>query len=468
MTPLLAIALYMGMQFGIGIWVSRRIRTESDYLLAGRNLGYVLTTFSIFATWFGAETIVGSAGRAYRDGISLGSAEPFGYGLCLFLTGLVFARPLWRLKLTTLADLYRQRFSPAAERLAAIVLIPGSVYWAAAQIRAFGYVLTVSSSAMDTQLAIAIAAGFTILYAMFGGMLVDAITDVIQGIILVIGLVVVFVAVLPLIVAAPDAAGQAAGVAAAASPGVHLLPDGESGWSLLERWAIPVGGSVLATELVGRVLAARSDTVARRSALSAGTLYVLIGLIPLIIGLYGPRITPGLADEEQLLPRVARDLLPTFAYAMFAGALISAILSTVDSTLLTSSSLLSHNLLVPLFAVRDERRKVRLARGGVMAFGVVAYLLARHAEGVFALVEEASSFGSAGALVTATFGLFTRFGGPRAAIASLAISPVAYVTTSVFGAETPFLLSLAAALGSYVLVASAERRLPPSNAARPA
>ena len=462
MTPLLAIALYMGVQFGIGIWVSRRIRTEADYLLAGRNLGYLLTTFSIFATWFGAETIVGSAGRAYRDGVSLGSAEPFGYALCLFLTGLIFARPLRRMKLTTLADLYRQRFSPGAERLSAVVLIPGSVYWAAAQIRAFGYVLTTSSSAMDTQLAIAIAAGFTILYATFGGMLVDAITDVLQGVILMAGLVVVFVAALPLMLAAPDVVAPGAG---AASPGVHLLPGGESGWTLLERWAIPVGGSVLATELVGRVLAARSDTVARRSAISAGTLYVLVGIIPLVIGLFGPRIAPGLADPEQLLPRVARDLLPTVAYAMFAGALISAILSTVDSTLLTSSSLLSHNLLVPLLRVGDDRRKVLLARGGVMAFGVVAWLLARHAEGVFALVEQASSFGSAGALVAATFGLFTRFGGPRAAIAALATGALAYVAASVSRAETPFLLSLAAALASYVLVAGTERRQPPSTAA---
>lgn len=465
MTPLLAIALYMGVQFGIGIWVSRRIRTESDYLLAGRNLGYLLTTFSIFATWFGAETIVGSAGRAYRDGVSLGSAEPFGYGLCLFLTGLLFARPLWRMQLTTLADLFRRRFSPGAERLAAVVLIPGSVYWAAAQIRAFGSVLTTSSSAMDTQLAIAIAAGFTILYSVFGGMLVDAITDVIQGIILVIGLGVVFVAVLPLMLGEPGAAAQAA---AAASPGVHLLPHGESGWALLERWAIPVGGSVLATELVGRMLAARSDTVARRSAISAGTLYVLVGLIPLLIGLFGPRIAPGLADAEQLLPRVARDLLPTFAYAMFAGALISAILSTVDSTLLTSSSLLSHNLLVPLLRVADERWKVRLARGGVMLFGIIAWLLARHAEGVFALVEQASSFGSAGALVTATFGLFTRFGGPRAAIGSLAVGPVAYVGASVSGLATPFLVSLALALASYVLVGSTERPHRPATTAPPA
>src|SRR5688572_23893054 len=122
----------MVLQFGIGLWVSRRIRSESDYLLAGRQLTLGLATFSIYATWFGAETIVGSAGRAYRDGVSFGSAEPFGYGLCIALMGLIFAAPLWRRGLTTLADLYRERYSVMAERVAAVILIPSSVLWAAA------------------------------------------------------------------------------------------------------------------------------------------------------------------------------------------------------------------------------------------------------------------------------------------------------------------------------------------------
>ena len=63
MTLLLAGILgYLVLQFGIGIYVSRRIRTESDYIVAGRRLGYGLTTFTIFATWFGAESTIGSAG----------------------------------------------------------------------------------------------------------------------------------------------------------------------------------------------------------------------------------------------------------------------------------------------------------------------------------------------------------------------------------------------------------------------
>ena len=84
------------MQFALGLAVSRHIASESDYLLAGRRLGLGLAAFSIFATWFGAETIVGAAGSIYSDGLSGGSADPFGYGLCLVVLGVVIAAPLWR------------------------------------------------------------------------------------------------------------------------------------------------------------------------------------------------------------------------------------------------------------------------------------------------------------------------------------------------------------------------------------
>src|SRR5688500_5157482 len=181
----------MIVQLGIGVWASRRIASEEDYLVAGRKLGYPLMTFSIFATWFVAETIVGSAGTAYSEGVSLGSAEPFGYGLCLIAMGLIFAVPLHRRKLTTLADLYRQRYSVLVERVAGVILIPGSLLWAAAQVRAFGSVLTTTTSAIEMETAIAIAAGVTLLYTAFGGLLSDAITDFVQGILLIVGLLVV-------------------------------------------------------------------------------------------------------------------------------------------------------------------------------------------------------------------------------------------------------------------------------------
>ncbi|MGH7554543.1 MAG: sodium:solute symporter family protein, partial [Longimicrobiales bacterium] len=453
MNVLIAISVYMAAQFGIGLWVSRRIRTESDFLLAGRSLGYTLLTFSTFATWFGAETIVGSSGRAYADGISLGSAEPFAYGLCLVIMGLVFAVPLWTRQLTTLADLYRDRYSVATERIAAVILIPSSIIWAAAQTRALSYVLTSSHGGIDGEVAIAIAAGVTILYSMFGGMLVDAITDVLQGAILAVGLVVVLFALLP------HLGGAGAVASAMADPArVHWVPHGENTLTLLERWAIPVGGSVLATELVGRVLAAKSAAVARSSTLTAAAAYVVIGSIPLVIGLAGPHVVPNLANEEQLLPQLSRTVLPGVLYPVFAGALIAAILSTVNSTLLVSSGILSHNLLVPILGVADDRRRLLLARGSVMAFGIIAYVLARRAEGILELVEQASAMGSAGALVTAVFALFTKFGGPRAAIATLLTGLGVYLGATVADATTPFLLALVASVGVYLAVGALERK----------
>ena len=451
---LAAVLAYMSIQLAIGVWVSRRIRTESDYLIAGRRLGYGLTTFSIFATWFGAETVVGSAGIAYREGVSLASAEPFGYGLCLIVMGLVFAIPLWRRRLTTLADLYRQRYSIPVERLASVILIPSSILWAAAQVRAFGHVLSTTTVSLNADLAIAIAAGFTILYTMFGGLLVDAITDVIQGLMLVVGLAVVLVAT-AMHFGGPAEAAEALGTV---GPVQLVPPTGGSMLALVEAWAIPICGSVVATELVSRVIAARTPEVARRSSLLAGAMYLVVGLIPVVVGLLGQRMVQGLADPEQLVPTVARELLPITLYAVFAGALISAILSTVDSTLLVSAGILSHNLLVPLFGVRDERMKVRIARAGVIAFGCIAYTLALRAEGVFALVEQASALGSAGVLVTVCFALFTRLGGPRTAAATLGAGVVSYLVALIASFPYPFLLSLVLALGVYVAGALLERR----------
>jgi solute:Na+ symporter, SSS family len=445
MTPVLAaIIAFMAVQFGIGVWVSRRIRTEDDYLVAGRTLGYPLAIFSLFATWFGAETVVGAAGTSFSEGVSLSSAEPFGYGLCLVIMGLVFATSLWRRQLTTLADLFRQRYSDRVEQVAAIILIPTSVLWAAAQVRAFGHVLS-DASTLETEAAIAVAAGVTIAYTAFGGLLVDAITDLIQGALLTLGLVII------LIVTIVNLGGlHGATEAVLASDRISLTTMSGTLLETLEAWAIPILGSVVATEVVGRVIATRTPTVARRSSIAAGAIYIAVGLIPVFVGVTAWVFVPDVADPEQVMPAVARLILPSLAYAIFAGGLLCAILSTVDSTLLVASGLLSHNLVIPLLPTVTERTRVRLARGGVVGFGILAYLLARQADSVYGLIEQSSALGSSGVLVTVTFGLFTPWGGPKTALATLCVGVTVYMVGGVLGITAPFLTSLSAALVTYV------------------
>lgn len=440
---------YVLLQFGIGILVSRRIRTEDDYLVGGRSLGYGLTTFTTFATWFGAETCIGAAGAIYAYGLAGASSDPFGYGLCLLLMALFLAVPLWRLRLTTVADLFRLRYGVPVERLAVLLMVPTSLLWAAAQIRAFGQVLS-ASSGFDLTLTVSVAALVVILYTAFGGILADAWTDMVQGSVLLLGLGVLAVLAFRSADAAAFSSIDPARLRPFAGGGTPLL-------AIVEEWAIPVCGSLVAAELVSRVLAARSPQVARRSVFMASGLYLGFGLVPVGLGLLGSVVLPGLADPEQVLPLMAQRLLPAGLYVLFAGALISAILSTVDSALLAASALLSHNLLIPLLPGISEARKVRLARGGVALLGVLAYVLALHAEAVYALVEEASAFGSSGIFVVVLFGLFTRVGGESSALAALFVGVASWVAGAhLLDIPYPYLASLAAAALCYVGIAALE------------
>lgn len=452
MSPLLYGVLgWVLMQFAIGAWVSRRVATEDDYFVAGRRLGPILTTATVFATWFGAETCLGAAGQVYANGLTLAQAEPFAYGACLIISGLVFAVPLWRQKLVTLADLFERRFGPRTAKVAAILMIPTSLFWAAAQVRGFGAVLA-ETGGLDPQVGIAVAAVVVISYTVFGGMLADVWTDLVQGIALVGGLVAVGVAV-ALRDGGVDGALEA-GAAARASAGAE--PVGFT-LGLCEEWAVPILGSVVAQELVARMSSSRSGAVARGSTIAGGLLYLAVGSIPVFLGLVGSGLVPGLSDPEGVLPALAKQELAPWMYVVFAGALVSAILSTVDSNLLVCSSLLSHNLVFPALGQVSERRKVRYARFGVAGFGVVAWIMAVNADGVFALVEQASAFGSSGIFVVVVFGLFTRFGGAASALLSLSAGTLVYLLGVWSEWETPYLASLAAALGCYLLAAPLRR-----------
>jgi Na+/proline symporter len=459
---LIGLAVYLAGQLALGFWIARRVKSSEDYLLAGRSLGYVLSTFSIFATWFGAETCIGSTARAYDKGLWHTTADPFGYAAAVLLFGLLFAVPLWRRKLTTLADLFRARYGPGVERLAVLLMVPSSILWAAAQIRAFGQVLGTASS-LELDIAITVAAAVVNHNTAAGGLLADAWTDLIQGSVLIAGLV----ALLATMVARGDAAALGdlpAGRLSLIDPGASLL-------GTMEAWAIPIVGSLVAQELIARALAARSPAVARRSAVAASAGYLVIGVIPPLIGLIAARTLPGLADPETALMQVAATALPAVLYVVFAGALVSAILSTVDTALLVSGSLLAHNLVLPLLAGPVGRPSaptvLRVDRLLVVGSGLAAYALAFSERGIYELVESATAFGTAGIFIITVFGLWGRFGGRASAYAALGVGVTTYAAGE-YGRliPHPYLAALAGAFLAFVAIGLAGSR-PVSRPDRP-
>lgn len=448
---------YILVQFAVGAWVSRRIRTESDYINAGRRIGPVLGAFTVFATWFGAEAVVGTAGQVYEHGLAGAGADPFGYALALVVAGLFFAATLWRRGLVTFADVFRQRFGPGVETLVVLALLPGSVFWAAAQIRAFGQVVS-SVSDLDVPVAITLATVVVVAYTVLGGLMADAVTDLVQGVAIIAGLLVMGV------LAASASGGLTAGLGALPAERLQLV-DGTL-LEMIERFAVPVCGTIVAVELVSRMLGCRSAETARGATVAGGVLYLVVGAIPVYLGLVGPALLPGLSGEtaEQLVPELAAKLLPGIWFVLFAGALISAILSTVDSVLLASAAHLSHNILLRLAPATSEAAKVRYARLSVVALAAIASLLAATATSIRELVEVASAAGSPGILVSLVFGLHTGIGGPHSAAAAIVAGTAVWAVGHVTGmTSAPYLVALAAAVGAYLagaaLQASGTRRL---------
>ena len=86
------VVLYLLVTIGIGLWAAMRVHNARDYVVAGRSLPFYMTTATVFATWFGAETVLSVSATFARDGLGGIVADPFGASFCLFFVAIFFAR----------------------------------------------------------------------------------------------------------------------------------------------------------------------------------------------------------------------------------------------------------------------------------------------------------------------------------------------------------------------------------------
>ena len=452
---LFGLLIYVLAQFAIGLWVSRRVSSDTDYILAGRSLGTTLVAFSVFATWFGAEAIVATAGAVYDGGLSGAIVDPFAYAAALLISGMLLAGVLWGQGYTTFADLFRRRYSAHVETLVVLVLLPGSILWAAAQIRAFGQILS-AGSGLSVVTAISLAAVLVAAYTTVGGLLADAVTDFLQGMVVIVGLVV-----LVLIVAA-RAGGFGAAIAGLEPEHLSFLAASEDGpWKKVESIVIAICGSLVAVELISRYLGARSADVARNGTVIGGVMYLALGMVPIFLGLAAaslaardPAFKAAVPDSEQVVAALAQYYLPSWHYVLFAGAMVSAILSVVHAALHAPAAQVAHNLLPRVMPGLDDKQRLMSVRLCVLALSIVAFGLALASDKIKQLVEYASAFGSAGVFVTAMFALFTRIGGANSAIASI-VAGVGVWAAGRFALDlaTPYILALGTATAAYIAVA---------------
>lgn len=453
------ILLYVAAQIALAVWAGRGAKSDADYLVAGRSLGTFAVAMSVFATWFASESLIATSGDVARDGLAGARAEPFAYAIGLFAIGLFFAYRLRAGAYITIADFLRDRFGSGTEGLAAVVIALSATTWSAAQLFAFAVILS-GAAGLDFTTALIGATLLVMTYTLFGGLAGDVVTDVVQGMIILVAITILFA----LMVSA--AGGPAAMWAAAPAAKLSFAVPGEGWAERAELWLIPIIGTMVSQEALSRTLAAKSPEVARRGAMIGAGIYLVAGLIPVSLGLFGPQLAPLLgADfgaDEAFLPGIAATLLPPWLYVIFTGALISAILSSVDSALLAVSAVVTESGYRRLRPNASPLAMLRAARGATVGAAVVAAWLAAQGESLRDLVLDASAIAAVLA-VPIIMGLARIGGGTRAGVAAIAVQ-VAVLGVLDWGLGVPgaFLWMLGCGVAVFAAVAAWERRLRPS------
>lgn len=409
------IVVYLALNVLVGFYAARRVKNDEDFILAGRGLSLPLATATVFATWFGSETMLGASTRFAEEGGAGIVEDPLGAALCLILVGLFFARRLYRMKLHTFGDFYRNHFGEKAELLAGFFLVISYVGWVSAQMIAMGLVLHTVVPEISVTAGILIATAVVVAYTMSGGMWSISITDFIQTLFIVIGLIAVT------IIVTDQAGGLTRVLASAPENSFTIFPD--TSWTgtleFIAAW-ISIGlGSIPQQDVFQRVMSSKSEKIAVRSSFLAAGLYLSIAFLPLLLVLGAKLLVAPPDDLQLLLPQLIMQHTGPVLQIFFFGALLSAVMSTSSGALLAPAAILSENILKPLFPHRNSKQQLLRTRLSVFALGLVSLLIAIFRRDIAELVSEASAISLVALFVPLCTGLFLRSTNTHAAIASM-------------------------------------------------
>jgi SSS family solute:Na+ symporter len=414
-TVLSGIFIYMAFMLLVGYWSSKRVKNLADFLVAGRRLPFYLAVATLLATWFGAGSCMGASGTAYSKGLMGVISDPFAAGLSLILAGLFYVAFLRRLELLTVTDIFGRYYSRNSEIFASVLMVPVYIGWLGSQMVALGYILN-ALTGMDATLGIIIGAIIVLLYTFAGGMWAVTLTDFMQVTILVTGLFIMF----------PVVMGKVGGIGKLikSTPNElwRIIPPkaGYNEWvSYIGQWTLMGLGCIVGQDLIQRSLASKNESVAKKSAVTAGICYVLIGTIPVLLGLAGKIIMPALNDPELIMPNLAMMYLPPFILMVFLGALISAIMSSADSSLLAATSLMTNNIIMRIFPNVAERKVLPLARITTIILAVLSMGVALYIKRIYSLMVNSWATLFVGIFVPVTAALYWKKANSLAAWVSM-------------------------------------------------
>ena len=362
---------------------------KGDHILGGRSMPLWLGVFTMSATWIGGGFINGTAEYTYSEGL-LWVQAPWGYALSLIVGGLFFAKPMRVRNYTTMLDPLEEKFGRQSNLLFFIPALLGDLFWTAAILVALGTTFgTILGLGLST--SIILSGLIVILYTSVGGLWSVAVTDVIQLVILFAGLILV-------VWTAASSWADLGGIydAYRLSLGDRAIPwptNGILGSSRALWWdsaLLLIFGGIPWQVYFQRVLASKDANVARNLSLLAGIVCLLAALPPVLIGMIAHTSNlsamgiPEIEDPSFVLPHVIKYLTNPVVATIGLGAVAAAVMSSADSSILSSSSVIVWNVF-PKKVTQIDSFHLKKIRYVIWIVGVCTMLIALKVGSIYQL-----------------------------------------------------------------------------------
>jgi SSS family solute:Na+ symporter len=458
---LILLVVYSLAQIALGVWIGRRVRTTSDFFVAGRSLGPGLLFSTMLAANIGAGSTVGAAALGYRDGLAavwwVGAASIGSLVLALWV-GPAMRRTAAAHDLRTVGDFLEFRFGVRVRTTLSVLLWAGSIFILAAQLIAIATILNV---VIGVRLAAGcVLGGFLItIYFTAGGLLTSAWVNVVQLTVKLIG----FAIALPL---ALSGVGGWTAVAALQPTRDYwsLWHGGESGILYL---AVLGPAFVVSPGLLQKIYGARDDRTVRVGVgLNAASLAVY-AMVPVLLGMIARVRFPELASPQLALPTVLKEGLPAIVGGLGLAAVFSAELSAADAALFMLTTSLSQDLYRRFVAPdASDAQLLRITRMTAVAAGTLGVLVALVAASVITALTIFYTLMSVSLFVPVLGGLYVpaarsreAMGAIVAGVATVVVRQFVFGGVRVYGL-TPAMAGLAAAAGVFgaLLLLRGDRR----------
>jgi SSS family solute:Na+ symporter len=459
MAYLALLVVYSAAQIALGLWIGRRVRTSTDFFVAGRRLGPGLIFSTMLAANIGAGSTVGATALGYRDGLAgvwwVGSAALGSIALALWI-GPAIRRVAAEHDFRTVGDFLEFRYGVTVRTAIAALLWVGAVFILAGQLIAIATILN-AVVAVPTAAGCAVGGLLITIYFTAGGLLTSAWVNVVQLTVKLAG----FALALPLALAA--AGGWDA--VRAMQPTADYWNLWQGGRSGLIYLAMLGPAFVVSPGLLQKIYGARDDRAVRLGVGANALGLALYAMVPIVMGMITRLRFPDLESPQLALPTLLLQGVPAIVGGIGLAAVFSAELSAADAVLFMLTTSLSQDFYKRFVnPAASDGQVLRITRITAVIAGALGVLVAIIAEDVVDALSIFYTLMAVGLFVPILAGLFTRRASPSGALAAIVtgVLIVGGLQIATGGARiegfTPAMLGLLGAFVAYAAVAGGDRR----------